>query len=347
MMPSATAREEAGGDVGRRLRMLVACVLVLVLAMPLSSAEAADLAKLKAQKAKLSAQMSAAGSAFRKALYKLEENEDRIAALEKRSKTTAKDLARAQANLQVRARTIYRMKDIDFVSVVLGATDFQELFTRMELLQSVVGQDAREVRDVKALRKRYSSEMSQLKGARKSLQKNASLMRQRRRTLTALMAQKQREYEAAKAELGAAASLVRSGYAPPGPNGMVFPVDGPCYYDDTWGAPRSGGRTHKGTDIMSAKGTPCVATCSGTISSKEGGLGGKVIYLDGDNGWRFYYAHLSGWAVRSGRVKAGQLIGYVGATGNAAGGAPHLHFQMWTSSGSIVDPYSYLKQMER
>ena len=83
-----------------------------------------------------------------------------------------------------------------------------------------------------------------------------------------------------------------------------------------------------------------VATCDGTVSSKEGGLGGKVIYLDGDNGWRFYYAHLSGWAVRSGRVKAGQLIAYVGATGNAAGGAPHLHFQMWTPGGSLVNPYS-------
>jgi murein DD-endopeptidase MepM/ murein hydrolase activator NlpD len=83
------------------------------------------------------------------------------------------------------------------------------------------------------------------------------------------------------------------------------------------------------------------------VSSKEGGLGGKVIYLDGDNGWRFYYAHLSGWEVRSGRVKAGQLIGYVGATGNAAGGAPHLHFQMWTPSGNIVDPYSYLREMQR
>jgi murein DD-endopeptidase MepM/ murein hydrolase activator NlpD len=330
-----------------RLKAYVTLALAIVLALPASPAGAADLARLKAQRAALSAQLEAAGSAFRKALYRLEANEDRIAALQKSSLTTKRDLAVAQANLQARARTIYRMKNVDFVSVILGSSSFDELFTRMDFVRSVVAQDAREIRDVKALRERYSSEMAQLKREHASLEVAARSMRKRRRTLDALMKAKQREYDAAKREYGPGASLIRAGYAPAGPNGMVFPVDGPCYYDDTWGAPRSGGRTHKGTDIMAAMGTPCVAVADGTISSKQGGLGGKVIYLEADNGWRFYYAHLSGWAVRSGRVKAGQLIAYVGATGNAAGGAPHCHFQMWTPSGGIVEPYRYLKQMER
>jgi murein DD-endopeptidase MepM/ murein hydrolase activator NlpD len=129
-------------------------------------------------------------------------------------------------------------------------------------------------------------------------------------------------------------------------NPMVFPVDGPHSYEDTFGAPRSGGRTHQGTDIMANRGTPCVAIMSGTITSKEGGLGGKVIYLTADNGWSFYYAHLDGWAVRSGRVSAGQRIAYVGNTGNASGGACHLHFQMETPAGLTVNPYPYLRQME-
>jgi peptidoglycan LD-endopeptidase LytH len=327
--------------------MILIAALVAAVIAPMPSAHAADVAALKAQKARINAQLSRAGDAFRAALYKQEANEDRIAALDKRSKTTAVELQQAQRNLQMRARTIYRMSDVDMVSVVLGATDFQELFTRVDLLRGIVGQDAAEVAQVKRLRARYKTELAQLKSEHTSLSDTTWRLKRRRAELTKLMAAKQREYAAAKAQLGAAAGLARAGYAPAGPNGMVFPVDGACYYDDTWGAPRSGGRTHKGTDIMASMGTPCVAVLDGTVSSKEGGLGGKVIYLDADNGWRFYYAHLSGWAVRSGRVKAGQLIGYVGATGNAAGGAPHCHFQMWTAGGSIVNPYSYLRQMQR
>jgi murein DD-endopeptidase MepM/ murein hydrolase activator NlpD len=138
-----------------------------------------------------------------------------------------------------------------------------------------------------------------------------------------------------------------NGQAYPTRNGMTFPVDGACSYENDFGAPRSGGRTHEGIDILAARGVPVVATLNGMVTAKTNTLGGNVIYLDADNGWRFYYAHLNGWAVTSGHVQAGQKIGYVGNTGNAAGGPTHLHFQMWTPSGQLVNPYSYLKNMVR
>jgi murein DD-endopeptidase MepM/ murein hydrolase activator NlpD len=142
---------------------------------------------------------------------------------------------------------------------------------------------------------------------------------------------------------GVAFYVADSGAAP-NPLGMVFPVLGPCSYTSTFGAPRSGGRTHEGCDIMAAAGVPVVATLPGTVVARESTLGGNTIWLTSDGGWTFYYAHLSAYAVTSGNVQAGQVIGYVGSTGNAT--TPHLHFEIHPEGGAAVDPYPYLVQMQ-
>jgi peptidoglycan LD-endopeptidase LytH len=135
--------------------------------------------------------------------------------------------------------------------------------------------------------------------------------------------------------------------APPPPppanagRGIVCPVAGPHAFADTWGAPRSGGRRHEGVDMMAARGVPLVAVESGYAQFKTTRLGGNSVWVNGNSGTRYFYAHLSAWEGSSRNVSRGEVIGYVGATGNTS--ANHLHFEVHPGGGRAVNPYPYVR----
>ncbi|HEX7155517.1 MAG TPA: M23 family metallopeptidase [Thermoanaerobaculia bacterium] len=115
---------------------------------------------------------------------------------------------------------------------------------------------------------------------------------------------------------------------------------------DSWHQPRDGGkRKHKGIDIFAPKGTPLVAVTDGVISFiGEQPKGGLCLWLTTENGTSFYYAHLDRWAAgiyEGMEVKAGDLLGYVGNTGNAKSTPPHLHFAI-NDNDEMVNPYPVL-----
>lgn len=108
---------------------------------------------------------------------------------------------------------------------------------------------------------------------------------------------------------------------------------------DTWQAARGVGRKHEGQDIFAPKGTPILSATSGYIYNiGENNLGGQTVSVISKGGRIYYYAHLDSYArgIQIGdRVTTRTVLGYVGATGNAQGTPPHLHFGVYTSSGAI------------
>lgn len=130
---------------------------------------------------------------------------------------------------------------------------------------------------------------------------------------------------------------------------LPFPVEGAAQRDigSPFGAPRDGGaRQHHGVDVFAARGTPITAVIDGHVRTGTGNRGGKYVWLTGSmlglGNTRFYYAHLDSFAVESGnRVKKGEILGFVGNTGNARTTPPHLHFGIY--SGGPIDPAPFLR----
>ncbi|MGO2505769.1 MAG: M23 family metallopeptidase [Psychrobacter alimentarius] len=115
---------------------------------------------------------------------------------------------------------------------------------------------------------------------------------------------------------------------------------------DTWGAARSQGRTHEGIDIFAPRGTPIQSTTQGIVSKVgNNNLGGRVVVVVGQGGAGHYYAHLEDYADISPNdwVNAGDIIGYVGDSGNAKGTPPHLHYGIYIN-GSAVNPYPLMQK---
>lgn len=116
------------------------------------------------------------------------------------------------------------------------------------------------------------------------------------------------------------------------------PIDGHATFTNDWGFPRAGARWHQGTDLMAARGTPVVAPVGGQAERAPNSLGGKAVRLRASDGTVYYFAHMESYG-RTGAVKAGALLGTVGSSGGAEGGAPHLHFEIRPAGGTAVNPY--------
>lgn len=152
------------------------------------------------------------------------------------------------------------------------------------------------------------------------------------------------------------------------PERILFPVVGKASFTDDFGAPRSG-HPHQGNDIVAARGAPVVAVEGGVVKKHRTSSGGDcMLYLEGRSGTTYHYIHLNNDVTRENDnraaacqngvayarglrsvqpVRRGELIGYVGDSGNADGGQPHLHFELHPDGGAAVSPYDWLTEGRR
>ena len=270
-----------------------------------------------------------------------------------------------QGRLDERARAAYITGPAAVLEAVLGAESLTEMSDRVTFLDVLARQDS----DVTIA---IDLEREQLKKHEVDLKDYASeekdvlrqLARQEDELLGHFAAQVRVEdriadkLAAAKKHLNVlkekrrrelAATLGVGNIGPPlSADGPFFwcPVDAPRSYIDDFGFPRVG-HTHQGNDIFAPSGTPIRAPFNGIAREGSGGLGGLYVYVDADaNADYVYNAHLSRFAgVNGEHVTKGQIVGYVGQTGNAASTPPHNHFEYHPGGGSAVSPYLYLNEV--
>ena len=315
----------------RVLSGLFAAFVVLLPALP---ADADPLDKAKATQRSLQRELDAATLD----LVRLENEQflaDRdLAGMRPQLAKAKAELARARRVLGDRAASIYQLGGASMLSSLL-ANDMADLADRTEFVSVLTTGQADLIADAQTTTDSYTQTLRQVAQA----QARSKDLRQRHNATVARLRER----------LEAARGLVEklSGFAPTtmvGGRLVACPVSRPYSYVDTWGAARSGGRSHQGTDIMNPYGNKVHAYAEGTISRESyNSLGGVTLYLQGDDGDEYYYAHLSRYVARSGqRVQAGELIAYNGQSGNAAATAPHLHFEVHPGGGAAVNPYPWV-----
>lgn len=333
-------------------------------------------ARIEAQRARLDElrqELAVLAGKLEEANDELEGTTSQIFATRDALQGTRVRLEELHTRLDERARQAYIQGPGGGLAFLLDATSMADLTDRIEFVDALSQQDADLVAEIEVRQAELEFQESNLENLRRTeiqilneLEADQAELYAKFEEQEAIQAslladankiedlvdkyRKQLEKERREAaRLARLAALAASGAYLPGlaGDGPLFtcPVGGPTAYSDTFGAPRSGGRTHAGVDMFAAYGTPVVATFNGVASSASNSLGGLAAYVHGAEGYT-YNAHLSSFG-NLGSVQTGDIIGYVGTSGNAQGTSPHLHFEWHPGNGGAVNPTPYVDEVCR
>ncbi|HLB62820.1 MAG TPA: peptidoglycan DD-metalloendopeptidase family protein [Actinomycetota bacterium] len=297
--------------------------------------------------ASLAAELSLAQGELERIGWELSETRARLA-------TAQSKYERLRARLDGRAREAYMDGPASGLEFLLGSTSLADLSDRIEFVNSVVQADAELASRVGNVENRLAKEARLLDVLRTRKADYVGRLRRQGDELTSRLSEQLAILEDIDANRARAERLARKlgheyreqqtaqvGGAPGDDPFEVCPVGQPRAFGDDFGAPRySGGyHPHAGNDIFAPMGTPVFAPFDGVAEPATNGLGGLSAIVRGGQGW-VYNAHLSRFGTL-GRVSAGDVIGYVGDSGNAVGTSPHDHFEWhpnvippsWPASG--------------
>ncbi len=365
------------------MRKLATALVALVLLIPMSAAAEVtqeDLQRAWNEVTEVSSELEAELAALEAVQVRQWQYEERVAALQADMEERDRQIALTELAARERAVALYVNYGTRNAPAVMTVENLTDASTREAYLSALVDEDRDVVTELEFLqqdRRELQEELTAIALDQDDVLAEIDLLAEQinaklevaNSEFSALQEQwqieeaeririaeeRRRQIAAAQAAAEAAARLAAaraSGYAtsehiPAG--ARVCPVAGPHVFRDSWGEPRSGGREHKGLDIVAAEGVPLVAIESGTIWSPNWHyLGGIGLYLRGDSGDVYYYAHMQGYGpgVSDGvRVGAGQVIGYNGKTGNAA--SPHLHLGYQPGGGPLTNPYQLMVKLCR
>jgi len=345
----------------RAARIAIAAVLVTLSLMPALAGRASgqeSLSEYENQMQELQADLDASSKRVEQLRAEEFRLRTRISDIGKNRDELDEENYQLTKDVVARAQELYMSGGAGAVEALLAADDFSEFADRAEMLSRV----AEEESDVFVALQRNNAELEQLEkqlaADSKALASTLEELEEENAELQNKLASVTDEYKDLKAEIereraaaaaaAAAQSTSSGGGGAPAPtvsvptvstNGKACPVAGPVSFIDSWGYPRSGGRSHEGVDMMADYGTPVVAITSGTITySGYGGSAGNWQILSGSDGNAYWYMHNQQNIVNGGSVRAGQQIATVGDTGNATG-IPHLHFEFHPGGGGAVNPY--------
>lgn len=340
-----------------RRAIALALAAVLLVAAPAGAAPfppqlptAEEMAKLESQLAKTLGRVRAAQRELDTIVRDYEVAGDRLThlagainAAQLKQDTLDSELRAAQAAINNRAANVYTLERIQLLNVIVSARSFHEFLSAVGMMRSVTTEDSKALMRIRNLKGETMKARTDLESQKVEQQRVLAELAQKQRQMEKSLAALGREYEVVRAELEKRKS------------GFTFPVKAPYSYVDSWGAARMEGTSyyhrHEGTDVFALRGTPVVAVVNGVIERMgTASLGGIKLWLrsPGDN-WTYYYAHLSGYGpgiVNGKKVSKGEILGYVGNTGNARGTPPHLHFETHVPSGSATNPYPILVRID-